>query len=134
MSRRQEIEWGAKPVYPPLSKEGILIALLPDGVVKACLRDEEPVVISSLTIAGTGKPWIPKHGNFNKLAKQMYREGDLDQLIKRCEQKRRFRSSAKIIAPQMAEFIQRLIDDSQLELGWREEAETLMAQLKRQRS
>lgn len=38
-------------------------------------------------------------------------------------------ANAQLIAasPKMADFIQRLIDDGMLELGWREEAEEIMA-------
>ncbi|MAX33702.1 MAG: hypothetical protein CME72_11640 [Halomonadaceae bacterium] len=74
------------PVYPEYHKDGVRFQLYSDGTVMAWTKDLEPREIGKLSVSGEDRPWIPKHKNFNSLCRQMFREGDVDDLV--AEQRR----------------------------------------------
>jgi len=80
--QKESAPWPEKPVYE-LSIEGVKVALMSDGSVlgwTAGYVNCEPS--GSLVFADSGRAWIPKHKNFNSLARQMFRDGDFDELLK----------------------------------------------------
>ena len=68
------------PVYPEYHKEGVRFQLYSDGTVMARTKDLEPREVGKLSVSGENRPWIPAHKNFNSLCRQMFREGDVDDL------------------------------------------------------
>jgi hypothetical protein len=115
MSNQLTTDWGGTPVYPRLSLNGILVALMPDGTVKATSgRGHAPVEIAKLTFGNTGNPWTPTHRNFNKTAKRMYRDGDFDELIRERENRQARRAALRKAAPDLLAALEqavRFIDD-----------------------
>lgn len=80
--QKPPIPWPEKPVYQ-ISLEGVKVCLLSDGRVFGWTTGYESAVeVARFTFQDTGNPWIPKHKNFNSLAKQMMRDGDFDELLK----------------------------------------------------
>ena len=91
--QKESAPWPEKPVYE-LSIEGVKVALMSDGSVlgwTAGYVNCEPS--GSLVFADSGRAWIPKHKNFNSLARQMFRDGDFDELLK-FRQERQARKAA----------------------------------------
>ncbi|QXF34311.1 hypothetical protein CE143_15000 [Photorhabdus luminescens] len=70
-----------KFVYPPFSYEGVRFYLSNDGIIYVSTKIHEITEVAKLTYEN-GKQWIPKHKNFNSLCRQMFREGDLNQIEK----------------------------------------------------
>ncbi|WP_064702752.1 hypothetical protein [Halomonas caseinilytica] len=68
-------------VYPEYHKEGVRFQLYSDGTVMVWTKDLEPRELGKLSVSGEGRPWIPKHKNFNSLCRQWFREGDVDDLV-----------------------------------------------------
>jgi hypothetical protein len=102
--------WGGAPVYPPLSLNGILVALMPDGTVKATSgRGHATVEIANFTFNDTGNPWQPTHSNFNKTAKQMYRDGDFDELIRERENRQARRAALRKAAPDLLAVLEQAV-------------------------
>ena len=101
------IKWPQKPVYSPLSVEGVKIALMPDGRIYATIRNavtgnhETPEYVLALSFSDTGNPWIPQHKNFNSLMKQSFREGDFDHLKKRHDRYRQEKNRKKQAAGEL---------------------------------
>ena len=94
--QKPPIPWPEKPVYQ-ISLEGVKVCLLSDGRVFGWTAGYESAVeVARFTFQDTGNPWIPKHKNFNSLAKQMMRDGDFDELL-------RFRKSRKLRKQRMSE-------------------------------
>jgi hypothetical protein len=74
------------PVYPEYHKEGVRFQLFNDGKVMARTRDLDAREVARLSFSGEDRPWIPTHKHFNNLCRQMFREGDVDDLA--AEQRR----------------------------------------------
>lgn len=75
-------ELKATPVYPEFVRETVRFQLYSDGTVMVRTRDIEPRELCTLSNSDDGTPWIPSHRNFNSLCRQMFREGDVDDLAR----------------------------------------------------
>ena len=110
--QKESAPWPEKPVYE-LSIEGVKIALMSDGSVfgwTAGYVNCEPS--GSLAFADSGRAWIPKHKNFNSLARQMFRDGDFDELLKFRQERQARKAAMKAAAFDLYEALTRCKFDS----------------------
>ena len=95
--RYSDEQWSDKPVYSPLSIQGVRMALLQNGDVEAYTTGTKPEKVGRLQ-SEDGSAWIPKHKNANSLLKWMVRDGDIDHLIdyrkEQLERRRHLRKAA----------------------------------------
>lgn len=98
---KQPIPWPETPVYQ-ISVEGVKAALMPDGRVMGWTTGYgAPEEVCRMTFEDSGKPWIPKHRNFNSLVKQMFREDDFDALLKFRRDRKQRQQNMKAAAEDM---------------------------------
>lgn len=106
MDQQTHVEYPEKLVYAPFSYQGVRFALGVTGTVYASAKGVPVRSVGLMTFQDSGKPWIPKHRNFNSICRQMYRDGDVDEIVAEHKRLVARRKALRNAAPELLEALE----------------------------